>query len=247
MKTPMIALTFAALGSASAIAVHAVGNYVAQEQAAKNELQMLLQHQPIEQGPGNGPAGVPLGVLPLDATPEPGYVPEPGSNAPLIQLKRDSKVPSVYARPSAFLVLKKSDQLVKVTKDPIWTLELTSTDGKVLESLPALTGRANKQTANRNIAGNKSPLPKGMYAIDRFGIAAAPFSDPELGKGFWVPITPLFNTNRSALGFHQDPSWGKTNGESGTSGCIGLESPQATAKLLEWIKQFNIQRLTVKS
>jgi hypothetical protein len=126
-------------------------------------------------------------------------------------------------------------------------LELVSSDGQVLDKLPALVGRSYRQTANRNTAGNKSPLPIGNYAIDRYGIAAAPFDDPELGKGYWVPVTPLFNTNRSALGFHQDPSWGKNNGESGTSGCIGLESADATVKLVTWIKQFNVQRLNVQS
>jgi hypothetical protein len=117
----------------------------------------------------------------------------------------------------------------------------------VLEALPALTGRAYRQTADRNIAGNKSPLPKGTYSIDRGGIASAPFSDPELGKGYWVPITPLFSTGRSALGFHQDPSWGKQNGESGTSGCVGLANATDTAKLVDWIKHFNVKRLIVES
>ena len=87
----------------------------------------------------------------------------------------------------------------------------------------------------------------GTYSIDRMGIEAGPFPDPELGKGFWVPITPLFSTGRSDLGFHQDPSWGKKNGESGTSGCIGLQKASDTLKLVEWIKHYNLTRLTVES
>jgi hypothetical protein len=247
MKLPMIALLSTVLGLSSAVAVHSVNQLIAHHQNKHDEMRELMYGQPLEQGPGDLSQAIPIGVTPLDATPEPGYEPQPGSAMPLIQLKRDANVPRAIARPSAYLVLKKTDQLVKPTKDPIWSLELVSNDGKVLGSMPALTGRASRQTANRNTAGNKSPLPIGNYAIDRYGIAAAPFDDPELGKGYWIPVTPLFITNRSALGFHQDPSWGKTNGESGTSGCIGLESTDATVKLMTWIKQFNIQRLSVQS
>ena len=119
--------------------------------------------------------------------------------------------------------------------------------GTVLETLPAVTGRSYRQTTDRHVSGTKAPLPRGVYSIDRYGIARGPFSDPELGQGFWVPIMPLFSTGRSALGFHQDPSWGKSNGESGTSGCIGLENKEDTIKLVEWIRHFNVTKLTVVS
>ena len=246
MKPFMIGIISAVVGSGSAIAVHSVNTLIAHHAEQEQHLRSLMYEQPLEQGPGDMARVVPDGVLPLDATPTPGAAPEPGSARPSIQLKPGIKLPWQNNRPSAKLLLTRSKEIVKNTKDPIWNLQLVS-NGQVLDTLPALSGRSFKQLADRNIAGNKSPLPVGNYSIDRYGIARAPFSDPELGKGYWVPITPLFNTQRSALGFHQDPSWGRTNGESGTSGCIGLESPDATAKLVDWIKHYNIQLLTVES
>lgn len=241
----MIGFVSLIAGSVSAIAVTSVNNLIAHHNSQEH-MNDIMYSQLINQAPPSTPPAPP-GMLPLDATPEPGYLPQPGSLQQPIQFKPGVRPPRHIASPSAKLILKRSDKKVPKTNDPIWILELVNNDGQVIESMPALTGRASKQAANRNIAGNKSPLPKGAYSIDRFGIASAPFDDPELGKGWWVPITPLFNTNRSALGFHQDPSWGKTNGESGTSGCIGLESANATVKLVNWIKHFNIQTLTVES
>jgi lipoprotein-anchoring transpeptidase ErfK/SrfK len=120
-------------------------------------------------------------------------------------------------------------------------------DGTPKAELPALIGRRHKQAVNRHIAGTEAPLPPGTYRIDRSGIATPPYANPELGRGYWIPIAPLFSTGRSALGFHQDPSWGKTNGESGTSGCIGLASPEATAQVVSWIRQYGIRQLSVES
>lgn len=247
MKLPMIAFISTALGITAAVGVSSVTQMISDHKQQEQQIRSYMYAQPLAQATGDPTKVVPPGALPLDATPEPGSTPGPGSARPWIQLKLDSLVPRAIARPSAYLVLKRTDKTIKSTKDPVWTLELVSSDGQVLDQLPALVGRSYRQTANRNTAGNKSPLPIGNYAIDRYGIAAAPFDDPELGKGYWVPVTPLFNTNRSALGFHQDPSWGKNNGESGTSGCIGLESADATVKLVTWIKQFNVQRLNVQS
>lgn len=215
------------LGSTSHNSVYDLVN---QEETGPGEISSLIQVPPGMSGE------VPPPPLPLDATPTPGSTPEPGSARP-----------KIIARPSASLVLKKSNEVVPNTKDPVWNLMVVDKYNQVLHSMNALTGRANRQSSDRNVAGNKSPLPKGAYAIDEYGIAAGPFPDPELGKGYWIPIMPLFNTNRSALGFHQDPSWGKMNGESGTSGCIGLENAKQTAVLLDWIRQYRIKKLTVES
>jgi hypothetical protein len=249
MNTTMFGVLGLVTGSLTATAVWHGQQWISHHKAEQDHMRQLMYAQvsPIEQGPGNGNLSVPPGVLPLDATPTPGVVNEPGSARPWIQLKPSFSIPTQSQRQSATLVLKRTDKTIKETKDPLWELQLVATDGKVLEVLPALTGRAYRQTADRNIAGNKSPLPKGTYSIDRGGIASAPFSDPELGKGYWVPITPLFSTGRSALGFHQDPSWGKQNGESGTSGCVGLANATDTAKLVDWIKHFNVTRLVVES
>lgn len=249
MNLPMIGLVSALAGSASAVAVFTVSNWIEERKDQEYLVQASMHAQPLEVRPLSElpplPA-LPPGQLPLDATPTPGYTPQPGSVMPSIQLKRGMKLPTNKQQASAKLILVKTKEFVKETKDPIWSVQLVAND-QVLDQLPALVGRFNKQTSNRHQAGNKSPLPIGTYAIDRQGIAAAPFDDPELGKGYWVPVTPLFSTQRSALGFHQDPSWGRKNGESGTSGCIGLQSPEATAKLVDWIKHYNIRQLIVQS
>ncbi len=247
----IIALSTAA-GIGSAVLVHSISQHVAHHNARQEHVRDLMYAQPLEQGDPSLASNVPPGVLPLDATPTPGSTPEPGSARPSIQVKPSFSIPFLPPIPgfnqpkTAKLVLVRTKDFVKDTKDPIWELQLKSGD-QVLETLPALTGRAYRQTANRHVSGNKSPLPVGIYSIDRMGIEAGPFPDPELGKGFWVPITPLFNTGRSDLGFHQDPSWGKKNGESGTSGCIGLQKASDTLKLVEWIKHYNLTRLTVES
>jgi hypothetical protein len=144
------------------------------------------------------------------------------------------------------IVVSKTQQVVEKTNDPIWEVQLI-VDNKVVDKVEALIGRANKQTANRHIAGNKSPLPIGNYSIIRSEIYGPPFSEPELGEGYWIPISPLFGTARSALGIHQDPSWGKLNGESGTSGCIGVKTKEDTTKIVNWIQQYNIRELVVDS
>lgn len=249
MKLRMFAIIGTVSGVAAAIALHQGSQLMAHHSAQEEHLRRMMYAQvsPLEQGPGQQGTRVPEGVLPLDASPMPGVPEEPGSMRPAIQLKPGMNPPRMNTNAQAFLVLKKTDETIKETKDPIWSLQLVNNRNIVLETLPALTGRASRQSADRNTAGNKSPLPKGTYRIDRLGIAAAPFGDPELGRGYWVPVTPLFSTGRSALGFHQDPSWGKLNGESGTSGCIGLQSAEATTKLVTWIKHYNITKLVVES
>jgi len=163
------------------------------------------------------------------------------------QINLSSEIePALAPKAKSYIRVSKTDKIVEPTKDPIWKVELVI-DNKVIDEVNALIGRSYRQTANRNIAGNKSPLPVGTYSIDKQGIVKEAFTDPELGKGYWIPITPLFQTGRSTLGIHQDPSWGKTNGESGTSGCIGLSSPEDTAKVVGWIRQYSLTSLVVQS
>lgn len=249
MKLPMIALISAIAGSATAVTVFTINKQIEQRQQQDYLAQSALHATPLKQvqfPPIPDLPELPPGALPLDATPTPGYTPEAGSIRPGIQLKPGFSLPGQPKQSSASLFLVKTKETVATTRDPIWTLQLV-VNGQVVGNLPALTGRVDRQNLNRHQAGNKSPLPPGTYSVDRYSIERGPFDDPELGRGYWVPISPLFRTQRSALGFHQDPSWGKRNGESGTSGCIGLESAEATAKLVEWIKHYNIRELTVAS
>lgn len=140
----------------------------------------------------------------------------------------------------------KTGNFVETTKDPIWKVELV-VDGRVEDSVEAVIGRSYRQAVNRHISGNESPLPVGNYRVDRGGIVRERFSNPELGSGYWIPVTPLFSTGRSALGIHQDPSWGKLNNESGTSGCIGLKTAEDTSRVVEWIRKYGIGTLVVQS
>lgn len=241
----MYALIGTVGGAVLALSVHHGGRFLeSRQQISEYHRQMMLAaEQPLELGEDPSRA-YPDGALPLDATPEPGYTEEPGSARPIVQYKDGVPLlPPIES--TAFITLRKTREVVAKTKDPVWRVSLVSKDGVVLDSLKAVTGRAYRQTANRNVAGTKAPLPSGNYRIDRSGIERGPFSDPELGRGYWIPVTPLFNTGRSELGFHVDPSWGKLNGESGTSGCIGLENTDATVKLVTWIKQLNVSKLVV--
>lgn len=140
----------------------------------------------------------------------------------------------------------KTEEVTPATKDPIWKVELVL-NGKVVDHVNALIGRSYRQNENRHTSGNESPLPKGNYRIDEQGIVKEKFNNPELGSGYWIPITPLFSTGRSFLGIHQDPSWGRNNGESGTSGCIGLETPEDTDKVKGWVTRYGIKTLNVQS
>jgi len=255
-KSTVLGFTAIAAGALAFTAVSINNDRIHQQEARYREImyQAMIadpRHEtPIEQVDSWQIAeGVPPDQLPLDARPEPGMAPEPGSLQKRIVFKDPPMPPPVspITRPGHALVLEKTKETVPQTKDPIWKLALVDQTGKELGTLKALSGRANRQTSNRNQGGNKSPLPSGVYSIDHYGIERGPFDDPELGKGFWVPITPMFSTGRSDLGFHQDPSWGKMNGESGTSGCIGLDSAESTSQLVQWIKRYQIRKLVVVS
>lgn len=228
-----------------------IKNETIRQQEARYQQMVLLAMQtdnpsPIQQVDSLGPGNlVPLEQLPVDATPTPGYTSQPGSAPKKIIYKPTA--PAVPVKPVFSIIVERTNEKLDQTGDPIWKVALVDNSGKELDALKALSGRASKQKANRNQGGNKSPLPGGIYAIDVSGIERGPFGDPELGHGYWVPISPLFNTGRSALGFHQDPSWGKVNGESGTSGCVGLESPEATSKLVNWIRTYQVNKVIVAS
>jgi len=247
MNLRMYALVGTVGGLVVALGVHHGQRFFESKQQVSEYHQemMLAMEQPLELG-DNPTRLAPDGVLPLDAVPEPGFSPEPGSQRSSIEFSHPvPPLPRIAS--SAFLTLRKTNETIPKTKDPVWRLSLISKDGVVLDSLIAVTGRASRQTADRHTAGTKAPLPKGDYRIDTMGIERGPFPDPELGRGFWIPITPMFSTGRSDLGFHVDPSLGKLNGESGTSGCIGLENTDATVKLVTWIKHFGVTKLIVQS
>jgi hypothetical protein len=75
---------------------------------------------------------------------------------------------------------------------------------------------------------NRKYLPSGLYKLNRRGISeytaniGIPFQD-KTGKGFFLPLVPLFATDRGKingrLGIHPDGN------VPGTEGCIGLTDP----------------------
>ncbi len=150
---------------------------------------------------------------------------------------------ALIQQPSMVRVTR-TERTVDRTNDPIWDVEVL-VKGQLIQRFDAVVGRANKQGVNRHIAGTEAPLPPGRYRLDLGGIAGGPYDNPELGSGLWIPTTPLFATGRSALGFHQDPSWGRLNNESGTSGCIGFRTADETRVFADLIRQHNIQGLVV--
>jgi L,D-transpeptidase catalytic domain len=132
--------------------------------------------------------------------------------------------------------------------NPIYPMYLC-VGGKEVKSYQIVTGRNFTQQRNRNQSGTQSPLPNGKY---RVGTALTPGLLAEVGKveglGIrqpFLPISPLFNTGRSALGFHVDPSYNKDPKEDGTSGCIGLTTSADFKSLWADIKRYQIRDLQV--
>lgn len=140
--------------------------------------------------------------------------------------------------------LTRTNNFYPNSRDPIWLLTVSLPNGTT-KSYEALVGRGDKQQANRDIRGNESPLPKGRYRVSEIA-PITPGLNPELGKAAWIGLEPLFNTSRSSLGIHHDPSAGKGK-ESGTSGCVGLVQHKDVLELTGLIRQFHIQQLQVIS
>jgi hypothetical protein len=133
-------------------------------------------------------------------------------------------------RPYSYLRVVKSDEVNKFG-NPIFILSMYA-NGEHKGDLKTVIGRAYSQNRDRNIPGNKSPLPNGKYTVDNRWY----YSDiPEAGEQFW-PIEPTFYTRRSAFGFHLDPSFEKDPKEDGTDGCIGLMNVKDRSTLFNFIQ-----------
>jgi hypothetical protein len=71
-----------------------------------------------------------------------------------------------------------------------------------------------------------------------------PGAVPEVGKTF-ISIYPRFETGRSDLGIHVDPSFNKRNGSDGTSGCIGLTTSADRDAINEFVTKYHPHNLAV--
>ena len=139
------------------------------------------------------------------------------------------------------LVLQRSDRRLAGTGDPIWDLRI-EIPGQPVRHYDAVSGRANRQNADRDQMGSRAPLPAGHYTLGAVEPLAAG-AYPELGP-VWISIEPTFTTGRRVLGIHQDPSAG-LNGNSGTLGCIGLIRRSDVLELARQVRQARIRELVV--
>lgn len=124
--------------------------------------------------------------------------------------------------------------------NPIYTLEVYL-DGQRYQSFNAISGTATTQTANRNRGDNFAPLPDGTYTVSK---QIVPGAIPEVGRTF-VGIFPSFQTGRTDLGIHLDPSYNKTNGFDGTAGCIGMTTAADRDALNEFVAKYRPRNLFV--
>ena len=145
--------------------------------------------------------------------------------------------------PVPTLVLERTDRRLLATGDPIWNLKI-EIPGEPLRRFDAVSGRANRQNANRDQLGSRAPLPVGRYSVG----VVEPLIDgayPELGP-VWISIEPTFTTGRRVLGSHLDPSAGLQNANSGTLGCIGLVNRSDMLELAQLIERSGTDRLEVR-
>ena len=139
------------------------------------------------------------------------------------------------------LTLERTERRLERTGDPVWDLRL-EIPGEPVRHFDAVSGRADRQLANRHQMGSEAPLPVGLYrigAIEPLGVNGP----RELGP-IWIGIEPQFQTGRRVLGIHLDPSAGR-NWNSGTSGCIGLIRPHDMRTLAELVQRSGTSTLVV--
>lgn len=157
---------------------------------------------------------------------------------------QDSKIATRNTNPlnyfGNFMTLTPTGQ-TNALDNPLYKISLYA-DGKLVHSLIGVSGRKFTQTRNRHQSGTEAPLPDGKYTV---ATSTIPGAIAEAGEHF-LPIQPKFKTERSALGFHVDPSFEKNNGEDGTAGCIGLTNKEDLDKLLNYVQAYQPEFLDVK-
>ena len=139
------------------------------------------------------------------------------------------------------LTLARTQRRLSRTGDPVWDLQV-ALPGEPVRHFDAVSGRADRQSANRDQMGSEAPLPVGRYSIG--GVEPLGSRGPrELGP-IWIGIEPEFATGRRVLGIHLDPSAG-LNWNSGTSGCIGLIHQRDMLSLAELVQRSGARTLVV--
>ena len=85
------------------------------------------------------------------------------------------------------LVLNRTTRSLPRTGDPIWSLRL-ETPGQPAQHFDAVSGRANRQNADRHRSGTRAPLPAGRYVLGPVE-PLGPADPRELGP-IWIGIEP---------------------------------------------------------
>jgi hypothetical protein len=153
-------------------------------------------------------------------------------------LQNESTKPS---NPSAYILAIPTDRFEHGLR--VYQLELRASNAELIV-LAAVSGRAETQDFDVHVPDRSAPLPSGTYLLDRPQVAEPPNFNPELG-GIWIGAEPLFDTGRSDLGIHYDPSFGLSNGESGTEGCLAVVSETDRDLLWRWAIEFQPEYLEV--
>ncbi len=200
---------------------------------------------------------------------------QPNSDATNIQLNSEASAPAVMAVSPTTEAVVPMNKLSKSSIDSVSKYQCNSTKnhlflgngtaknkygnpiyilhlcvgGREQKSYEIVTGRSFTQQKNRHQSGTHSPLPNGKYRMSS-GLTQGTLVEVGKVSGLnvsqpFLPISPMFGTGRSALGFHVDPSYNKDSKEDGTSGCIGLTTSADFKSLWSDINQYQIRSLEV--
>lgn len=145
----------------------------------------------------------------------------------------------VFTPPCITCVYVTESGFANEQNNPILAVEVY-VDEELVRRYNALNGRAHTQDLDRNVAGIEAPSPNGVYTIMPETVG---YHD-ETG-GVFRPYEPTFQTQRSLLGFHIDPSWGLDNGEDGTIGCTAFKTLDEYREFNNLLDQHNITKLII--
>ena len=116
----------------------------------------------------------------------------------------------------------------------IYQTHLVDGKNQIIKTVRAVSGRANKQIPS-DTAGSQAPLPFGVYTFDKPG--SVEFAPGEFG-GVWSAVTPTFQTQRSGLGIHYDPSALKQDANTGTAGCFATPTIEERETMSQFIRTY---------
>jgi hypothetical protein len=124
--------------------------------------------------------------------------------------------------------------------NPIHILEVYR-NGIIHQRFKATSGTASSQNRDRSLPDLAAPLQDGLYTVSG---QIVPGAIPEVGKTF-IAVFPRFETARTDLGIHVDPSFNKRNGYDGTAGCIALTNSADRDMVNEFVLKYQPRDLSV--